>query len=324
MSVLGSIIHPKSMGAKALVLLVVILLFVAGAKGYLEPVEAILDSEDVTLHFMDTAITPYKVLKAILIVAMFMWAAGLVSDAVERQIGKLQTVRASNRALIAKALMLLVYFFFGVVAIDLLGINLAALTVVGGAIGIGLGFGLQKITSNFISGIILLLEKAVEIDDLVELQDGTQGFIRHITARYILIETFDGREIMVPNEDFITGRVTNWTMTNLKARVDIKIGVAYGSDLEQVEKLLLAAATEHPRCSPLPEPHVFLDGFGDSSVDFTLNFWVDDVVEGRRQPRSEVLMAIWRKFQANGIEIPFPQRDVNIKGAVRLETKAEA
>ncbi|MCJ9428345.1 mechanosensitive ion channel family protein [Kordiimonas marina] len=316
MSVLGSIILPKSSWAKLGFLALLAALFAAGALGYLTPVQTLLDSEALTFHFMDVSITPYRLVKALLIVAMFMWLAGLVSDMAEKQVNRLHSVRASNRTLLAKALTLLIYLVFGISAIDLLGINLGALAVLGGAVGIGVGFGLQKITSNFISGIILLVEKSVEVDDLIELSDGTQGFVRHTSARYSLIETFDGREVMVPNEDFITGRVTNWTLTTKKGRVEIPVGVAYGSDIDLVEKLLLEAAHEHPRCAHEPEPQCFLDAFADSSVNFALYFWVDDVTEGRRGPKSDVMKAIWHKFAENGIEIPFPQRDLHIKGGL--------
>ena len=197
--------------------------------------------------------------------------------------------------------------------LDVLGIDLTAFAVVGGAIGIGIGFGLQKITSNFISGLILLFEKSVEEGDLIELNDGTIGYVRSTGARYTLIETFESREIMIPNEDFITNRVTNWTFSNSQGRIEINIGVAYGSDLDQVSEILINAAKEHPRCSKQPAADSFLVDFGDNSINFTLYFWVDDIVEGLKRPKSDVLFSIWRKFKDNNIEIPFPQRDVHIK-----------
>ena len=203
----------------------------------------------------------------------------------------------------------------------MIGLDLTTLTVFGGALGIGLGFGLQKIASNFISGLILLLERSVEQDDLIELPDGTSGFVRRSSARYTLIETFDGKEILIPNEDFITNRVTNWTLSSTKARIQINLGVAYGSDIEQAQELILQAAREHPRCIEDPEPQCFLLNFGDSSVDFTLLFWVENVVDGRWAPQSEVMFAIWRKFREHGIEIPFPQRDLHIKSG---EMKTDA
>ncbi|MFC4347546.1 mechanosensitive ion channel family protein [Kordiimonas lipolytica] len=323
MTFLKSIFRPRSVTAKGFVLILMGALIAASYMGYLAPVEELLDSEKLTFRFIDFAVSPYKILKALTVVILFMWLASVLSDQFEKRMIKITSIRSSNRELITKAVTLIIYFLATVVALDIMGIDLTALTVIGGAIGIGVGFGLQKITSNFISGIILLAEKSVELDDLVELSDGTQGFVRHAGARYTLVETFDGKEVMVPNEDFITNRVINWTLTNTKGRVEIAVGVAYGSDLDKVKEILLEAASEHPRCSAEPKPQCFLDEFGDSSINFSLYFWVDDVTEGRREPKSDVQFAIWRKFQAAGVEIPFPQRDLHIKsGALPAEGKA--
>lgn len=316
MSFLTSFFRPRSFTAKGLILLLLVALVTASYLGYLTPAERILDDERLTFRFLDFAVSPYRIAKALVVTAAFMWLASFFADMLDRQLAAFKRIRPSNRELLSKAGTLLIYFFAIVVALDIMGIDLTALTVIGGAIGIGIGFGLQKITSNFISGIILLAEKSVEQDDLVELNDGTQGFVRHSGARYTLIETFDGKEVMVPNEDFITNRVVNWTLTNNKGRVEILVGVAYGSDLEKVRELLLEAATEHPKCIEEPAPICFLEEFGDSSINFSLYFWVADVTEGRRAPKSDVQFAIWRKFQDAGVEIPFPQRDLHIKSGL--------
>jgi small-conductance mechanosensitive channel len=134
-----------------------------------------------------------------------------------------------------------------------------------------------------------------------------------------LFETFDGKEIMIPNEDFVTTRVINWTYSNTKGRVAINIGVSYKSDIKKARELILEAAREHERCSQDPEPTCFLREFADSSVNFLLFFWVDDIIKGRYQPQSEVMFAIWDKFAENNIEIPFPQRDVHIKNPEALK-----
>ena len=176
----------------------------------------------------------------------------------------------------------------------------------------------KKIASNFISGLILLVERAIEVGDLIELDGGTTGFVRKNSARHTLIETLEGREIMVPNEDFITNRVINWTYTNTKARIDIPVGVSYNSDLEVVQKLILEAALEHPLCSQDPQPNCFLRNFNSSSVDFLLLMWVDDVTQGRWAPQSEVMFSIWHKFKEHGIEIPYPQQDIHLVSATGL------
>ncbi|MBT6547667.1 MAG: mechanosensitive ion channel, partial [Gammaproteobacteria bacterium] len=217
-----------------------------------------------------------------------------------------------------------IYLVAFLVGLDFVGIDLTTLTVFSGAVGIGLGFGLQKIASNFISGLILLMEKSIEEGDLIELSDGTFGYIRRASARYTLVETFDSKEILVPNEDLITSRVVNWTFSNSSARIEIELGVAYDSDIDLAHDLILAAAREHPRCAIKPEPACFLRFFGDSSVNFILHFWVEDVTLGRWPTQSEVMFSIWRKFKDNGIEIPFPQRDLHIKGPLNFNRSGEA
>lgn len=315
---LTGLLRPKEWIAKLLLAIVVIAFLATAFFGYLNPVITFLDSDSLAFEVGETRISVYLVAKAIVAITLLFWLAALFSGFSEKKIKTLAIIKSSNKPLITKALQILIYFIAALIALDVLGIDLTALTVIGGAIGIGIGFGLQKITSNFISGLILLFEKSIEDDDLVELEDGTAGFVRHTGARYTLIETFEGRELMVPNEDFITRRVTNWTFSNTKGRIDIDIGVSYGSDLEKVSELILEAANEHPRCSKAIAAECFLVEFGDSSVNFTLFFWVDDIIEGRKRPRSDVLFSIWRKFKENNIEIPFPQRDLHIKNAEEL------
>jgi small-conductance mechanosensitive channel len=191
--------------------------------------------------------------------------------------------------------------------------------VFGGALGIGLGFGLQKIASNFVSGIILLAENAIEEGDLIEVSDGTMGFVRKSSARYLLLETFDGREILVPNEDMITGRVVNWTLNNTRGRIQIDVGVAYGSDLHKAREVILEAAKNHPLTIEDPAPVCVMTRFGDSSIDFMLLFWVGDVAAGRIVPQSEVMFAINDGLREAGITIPFPQRDVHMIPPAKAE-----
>jgi len=316
--ILTMLLKPKVWIAKLLLVVIVIAFLTTGFLGYLNPLVDFLDSNALAFKVGETRISAYLLVKALITITLLFWVAGLISDLSEKKVKALRKIKASNRALISKALQIIIYFVAAFIALDVLGIDLAALTVLGGAIGIGVGFGLQKITSNFISGLILLFEKSIEEDDLVELDDGTAGFVRHTGARYTLIETFEGRELMIPNEDFITKRVTNWTFSNTKGRIDIDIGVSYSSDLDKVNELILEAANEHPRCSKHIAPESFLVEFGDSSVNFTLYFWVDDIIEGRKRPRSEVLFLIWKKFRENDIEIPFPQRDLHIKNQKEL------
>lgn len=287
--------------------------------GYLDPIKKLLASESLTFEIGKFSISVYQVLKGFMALIILFWLVGIILNLGETRLKQLRKIKASNRALLIKAFQVTVYFLAFLIGLDVLGIDLTALTVFGGAVGIGLGFGLQKITSNFISGLILLFEKSVEAGDLVEIGNGTMGFVKQTGARYTLIETFESREIMIPNEDFITNQVTNWTFSNSQGRIDITIGVSYGSNLDKVSALIVEAAKEHPRCATEPKPECFLENFGDSSINFTLYFWVDDIIAGRKRPRSDVLFTIWRKFKKHNIEIPFPQRDLHIKNPEKLK-----
>ncbi|MCF8474405.1 MAG: mechanosensitive ion channel [Emcibacter sp.] len=309
----SSILKPRTWVSHTLLAIITVAFFSLGFLDYIHPIEEFLDSDRFAFQIGEMRFSIYILTKALLTVIILFWVTGIVSDFGERHIKNLHNIRISNRTLMTKAFQVVVYFVSLLIVLDVLGINLTGLAVFGGAVGIGVGFGLQKITSNFISGIILLFEKSVEEGDLIELNDGTVGFIRQTSARYTLLETFEGREIMIPNEDFVTNRVTNWTFSNTRGRIDINVGVSYGTDLDLASKLILDAATEHPLCSVDPHPDCFLVDFGDSSVNFTLYFWVENVMEGRKRPRSDVLFTIWRKFKEHNIEIPFPQRDVHIK-----------
>lgn len=321
----SSFLKPKGASAKWLVFLSIVIVLGLGAMGYLDIVKEYTDTKALSYKFGSYEVSLYKALQSIFVVIFVFWVAAIFSDVAEGRILKVRKMRASSRSLILKLVQILIYFIAFILSLDIIGIDLTTLTVFSGALGIGLGFGLQKISSNFISGLILLMEKSVEESDLVELSDGTFGFIRRVSARFTLVETFDGKEILVPNEDFITSRVVNWTYSNPKARIEIPVGVSYKSDLEKVHSLILEAAKEHPRCANDPEPICYLRGFGDSSVNFILHLWVDDVVLGRWLPQSEIMFAIWRKFAENDIEIPFPQRDLHLKTpeAIKIASAAD-
>jgi Small-conductance mechanosensitive channel len=211
---LKSLLKPKAWIAKVLLLIVIVGFFASGFSGYLTPIQEFLNSEAMSFKVGDTQFSAYMLVRASIIIILLFWLASIVSDFGEAHLKKLKNVNVSNRALIIKALQILIYFIAFLVAMDLLEIDLTGLAIFSGAIGIGVGIGLQKIASNFISGIILLFEKTVVEDDLIELEDGTSGFVRHTGARYTMIETFENREIMIPNEDFITHRITNWTYSN--------------------------------------------------------------------------------------------------------------
>jgi small-conductance mechanosensitive channel len=208
------------------------------------------------------------------------------------------------------------------VVLENTGIHLAALTVFAGAVGVGVGFGLQNIASNFISGLVILAERPIAIGDRVEVA-GIAGQVEHIGARSTVIRTNDNIMMIVPNTKFIDSPVTNWTYGDRRVRFRIPVGVAYGSDVNKVRDALLAVAHENPETLKEPEPTVFLDQFGDSSIDFRLMVWSSEMSDRPSRYRSEINFAIAEKFHEVGIEFPFPQRDVHIKdGVLKVENVA--
>lgn len=251
--------------------------------------------------------------KGLVALGILFWAAGVGTRMVRFLISRFSKLRTSNRELAAKASQIAIYFVLFMVALDIMGIDLTALAVFGGAVGVGLGFGLQKITSNFISGLILLVEKTVEVGDVVELENGLYGHVRQIGARYTMLETLDTKEVMVPNEEFISTKVTNWTYSNPTGRMEINIGVSYETDIDKARDIMVEALKDHARILRNPEPMCLLDEFADSSVNFRLLFWIDDVSYKYWRVKSDVMFAVWHALKDNEIEIPYPQRDLNIR-----------
>lgn len=197
------------------------------------------------------------------------------------------------------------------VAVSMAGLDLQKFTILAGALGVGIGFGLQNIVNNFVSGLILLFERPVKVGDVINI-DQDWGTIKRIGLRSTVFETFDRAEIIVPNADLISNKVTNWTFSSKIVRVVLPVGVAYGSPLEKVLEILNRAAKEHPEVFSYPEPNSIFEGFGNSSIDFTLRFWIHSI-EDRLKIRSEVAVIVDRLFREEGIEIPFPQRDLHLR-----------
>jgi small-conductance mechanosensitive channel len=215
-------------------------------------------------------------------------------------------------AQIISNIVLVVGIFF---VLENTGIHLAALTVFAGAVGVGVGFGLQNIASNFISGLVILAERPITIGDRVEVA-GIAGQVEQIRARSTVIRTNDNIMMIVPNTKFIDSPVTNWTYGDRRVRFRIPVGVAYGSDVVKVRDVLLAVAHENPHTLKEPAPNVYLEKFGDSSIDFKLVVWSSEMSARPSRYRSDLNFAIARKFGESKIELPFPQRDLNIKSGV--------
>lgn len=295
-----------------------------GSHGHFDIAKTYLDTEQFTLTIGENKISLYMAIKSLIYIILAFWITAIISNFSDNRLRKMKHMRASSRVLVQKILQIIIYFLGFIITLNVIGIDLTSLTVLSGAMGIGLGFGLQKIASNFVSGLILLLERSLKPNDLVELEDGTFGFVRKSMSRATLIETIDGKEILVPNEDFITKQVINWTLSNPKARLTVSFGVSYGADIEKARDLALEAANNHPRTLKDPAAVCFLDNFGDSSVDFVMFIWIKDINDGFRNIKSEVMFDIWNKFKANDIEIPFPQRDLHLKTAAPIQLTPQA
>ncbi|HMA60641.1 MAG TPA: mechanosensitive ion channel domain-containing protein [Halanaerobiales bacterium] len=252
------------------------------------------------------------VIKGILTLFIFLWIAMKLSSYSEKQIKKLSPLTPSIRVLLTKLLKFVIFTAVILITMSSLGIDLTALAVVGGAVGVGVGFGLQKIVSNFISGIIILLDKSVKPGDVIEI-DNVYGQIKSIGLRYISVLTLDGKEYIIPNEDLITKKVINWSYSNNLVRTSVSVGVSYNSDVEKAMELLQEAIAGIDRILSKPPPKIFLNEFSDSSVNIEVKFWIRDPENGINNIKSEVNKSIWKLFKEHDIEIPFPQQDIHFK-----------
>jgi small-conductance mechanosensitive channel len=197
------------------------------------------------------------------------------------------------------------------IALSTIGLDLSSFAILGGAIGVGIGFGLQKVVSNLVSGLILLIDRSIKPGDVIEIE-GTYGWINSLRARYASVITRDGKEHLIPNEDLITNRVINWSFSDRNVRVRVPVGISYDANPRDAIKLCLDSANASARTLQNPEPKCLVTGFGENSIDLELRFWIDDPSNGVGNIRSEVLLGIWDRFKENGVNIPFPQRDVRI------------
>ena len=199
-----------------------------------------------------------------------------------------------------------------VIVLHYLGLDLTVFALFSGALGLGLGFGLQKVFANLVSGFIILADKSIKPGDVIQLGD-KYGWINFLGSRYVSVITRDGTEHLIPNENLITGEVINWSYSQNLVRLKVPVGVAYGSDLEKARELMLAAAADTLRVLKDPKPACLLTGFGDNAVNLEVRVWINDPQNGLGSVKSDLLWGIWQRFRDHGIEMPYPQRDVHLK-----------
>ncbi len=280
--------------------------------GLLDPLIALLEATRVS--FGNISFSLLAIFRAVIAGSILFWLGRWSSDTGTTFIRAQETMRPPTRELAAKAFELAVFATVGLILLNVMGLNLSALAIFGGAVGVGLGFGLQKIASNFISGIILLLEGQATVGDFVELDGGESGTIVKLGARATILETYDGKWIVVPNEDFITSRIVNWSDAGSGNRYAVDFSVSYDTDINRVPELISKAVSAHPAVLDVPEPpDCELAGFGDSGIDFSVEFWVEGIDDGKNKYSSEVRFLIWNALKDAGIEIPFPQREIRYR-----------
>jgi small-conductance mechanosensitive channel len=281
--------------------------------GFLDTAMALLDSWSINIG--QVRLSPLTALKIALSLWFALWLADTLSSLLERRLERSKTTTASTRVLITKLTRITLVLLAILIALSSVGIDLTALAIFSGALGVGLGFGLQKIFSNLVSGVILLMDKSIKPGDVISLGT-TFGWINHLGLRYASVITRDGIEHLIPNEEFITQRVENWSYSNRLVRLRAPVGISYNADVRLAMKLCIEAANKVARVKSDPEPRVQLMGFGDSSVNLEIRIWTDDPEQGRANVISEVLLNVWDLFHQHGITIPYPQRDLHVKSVL--------
>jgi len=251
------------------------------------------------------------VLQGVLAVAVTLAIAMWIARLVEGRILSAERVEMSTRVVIAKVVRALALLLAVLVALPIVGIDITALSVFSGALGVGVGLGLQKIASNYVSGFIILLDRSVRIGDLVTI-DNRQGVVKAIESRYTVIRSLDGTESIVPNETLITQIVTNHSFTDPKVLIKVKMSVGYDSDIDRVYAILIDSARAQDRVLAEPPPVAWISALGESGIDVELGFWIADPDQGQAALRGAVLRGALEAFRAEGIEIPFPKRDIKV------------
>ncbi|HQS37273.1 MAG TPA: mechanosensitive ion channel [Methylotenera sp.] len=253
-------------------------------------------------------------LQGLLTVLVTIFIAMWFSRVLENKLMRIDDVNMNLRVVLSKLLLILLIFIALLIALSAVGLDITMLSVFGGALAVGLGFGLQRIASNYVSGFIILLDKSMQIGDVLTI-DMHYGVVSDLRTRYLVLRKLDGTQVIIPNEMLIINPVINHSFTDHKARVQMPIQVSYDSDLELAMKLMFDIAQDHPRVLVEPPQTVHVKGFGESGIDLMLTVWIPDPEEGSAALQSEINLKIWQAFKANNISIPFPQREVRILNA---------
>jgi len=273
-----------------------------------------------------TRISLYSAGTVLVVLAAVIMFGRLASRVIRRVFARLSNLDPAQQLLGEKLVSIAVWVLTILIGIDVLGISLTALTVFSGALGLAVGFGLQKTFGNLIAGIILLMDRSIKPGDVIAVNDGNAsavGQVKKIGIRAISITTRDQIEYLIPNEILMTSQVENWSYSSRNVRVKVPVNVAYGTDIEKAESLMLTAARGVKRVHNTPAPTVWLSRFGENAIEFEIQCWIDDPEEGVGNVRSDVLKQVWHIFRENGVQIPFPQREVRFAGPLNVGRTGE-
>jgi len=284
--------------------------------GLLGRLIAILESIALTVGSIHVSL--YGFIRVLLFGALLFWLGRVSNSTAQDVIRRQHQLDPRTREVAAKLLQASIVSAVFLLLLQVMGVNLTALAVFGGAVGVGLGFGLQAIASNFISGIIILLDRSVAVDDYIQLEDGRTGVVRELNMRWTTLETFDGKDVMVPNEKFIVETFTNWTHKNKKQRYRVDFSVAYHSNIRELVEIIKRVVADHPQVIagedvPIEErPDCEISSFGDSGINMFVEFWMEGIDDGRNRVGGDLMLMILEALQQHGFEIPFPQREVRV------------
>ncbi len=276
----------------------------------LGPTLALLDS--VALQVGGLRVSILTVVQGVVSLAVLLWAATVVSNLFERRITQVPEITPRARVLLGKLIKTTLITLAVVLSLISIGVDFSTFALFTGALGVGVGLGLQRTVSNLFSGIVLLLDKSIKPGDVIEV-GGTYGWVSSLGARYVSVETRDGTEFLIPNEDIITHQVVNWSHNSDKVRLKVPVRVPHDSDLDQVLALMLEAASRPPRVLATPKPNALVMAFGESAIELELRFWIEDAQNGVHNVKSQILYEMWRLFQREGIQIPYPKRDLYMR-----------
>jgi len=285
----------------------------------LEPITQYLEALDIQIG--NIRLSAYGVARVVIFGSILLWLGLIFNNIGQQLIRKQETINLEIREIFAQLFQVTLFIVIFILLLQIMGINLTALAVFGGALGVGLGFGLQAIASNFISGLIILMDRSIKVGDYIELDDGRSGTIRDINMRSTLMETFDGKDVMVPNEQFITTRFINWTHKNKKQRYELRFQVSYETNIPTMLDIVKRTVRSHPQVINEPDTPIEeladaeIEEFGESGINILVEFWMEGIDDGKNRVGADLLLMIWQALKDNNIQIPFPQRDVHLVNA---------